>query len=147
MSKRDKRGLGRGLSALMQDIDVGTSPTPNAAPAQDIEGSQPAPARRADTKLPIERIRPNPEQPRRNFTPEALEELAASIKEKGIIQPLIVRADPNHDGDYQMVAGERRWRASQMGIPYITNTSSKHNSTFNSSRFHIIKHSLKLFFF
>ncbi|MGB0352900.1 MAG: ParB/RepB/Spo0J family partition protein [Paracoccaceae bacterium] len=114
MSKRDKRGLGRGLSALMQDIDVGTSPAVNAAPAQDIEGSQPAPVRRADTKLPIERIRPNPEQPRRNFTPEALEELAASIKEKGIIQPLIVRADPNHDGDYQIVAGERRWRASQM---------------------------------
>ncbi|MBF9039500.1 ParB/RepB/Spo0J family partition protein [Rhodobacterales bacterium LSUCC0387] len=114
MSKRDKRGLGRGLSALMQDIDMGMSPAPNAVPAQDVEGSQPAPVRRADTKLPIERIRPNSEQPRRNFTSEALEELAASIKEKGIIQPLIVRADPNHDGDYQIVAGERRWRASQM---------------------------------
>lgn len=114
MSKRDKRGLGRGLSALMQDIDTGKASDPIPSPQGEVAPSGATLSRRADAKLPIERIRPNPDQPRRNFTAEALEELAASIKEKGIIQPLIVRPDPNHDGDYQIVAGERRWRASQM---------------------------------
>ncbi|MCV2876015.1 ParB/RepB/Spo0J family partition protein [Rhodobacteraceae bacterium XHP0102] len=114
MSKRDKRGLGRGLSALMQDIDTGATTDAVAAPKGTAVAGGATTTRRADAKLPIERIRPNPDQPRRNFTPEALEELAASIKEKGIIQPLIVRPDPDHDGDYQIVAGERRWRASQM---------------------------------
>lgn len=114
MSKRDKRGLGRGLSALMQDIDTGATTDAVAAPQGAAVAGGATTTRRADAKLPIERIRPNPDQPRRNFTPEALEELAASIKEKGIIQPLIVRPDPDHDGDYQIVAGERRWRASQM---------------------------------
>jgi len=94
------RGLGRGLSALM--ADVGT------------DSSQPDRPRRADTHIPVERIHPNPDQPRRSFDDTALEELAASIREKGIIQPLIVRPDPAKDGEYQIVAGERRWRASQI---------------------------------
>jgi ParB family chromosome partitioning protein len=59
---------------------------------------------------PIEKIRPNPNQPRKQFAPEKLEELAASIKEKGIIQPLVVT---QKDGYYEIIAGERRWRASQ----------------------------------
>lgn len=64
------------------------------------------------TALPLERIRPNPEQPRRHFDPEALEELARSIRERGLLQPVIVRrAD---EGDYLLVAGERRFRASRM---------------------------------
>jgi len=64
--------------------------------------------------IPIERISPNPEQPRRNFDHAQLEELASSIKAKGILQPLIVRPDPADQARYQIVAGERRWRAAQL---------------------------------
>jgi ParB family chromosome partitioning protein len=64
--------------------------------------------------IPIEKISPNPDQPRRSFDPEKLDDLAASIKEKGIIQPLIVRPKPGTDGAFEIVAGERRWRAAQM---------------------------------
>ena len=98
--KGKSRGLGRGLSALMADV------TEDHAPAKSGE------ARRADMTVPIEKIKPNPDQPRRDFTQDQLEELAASIKEKGVIQPLIVRELST--GDYEIVAGERRWRASQM---------------------------------
>jgi len=97
-----KRGLGRGLSALMADADI-ASP---AAPTADKANSP-------DLLVPIEKLHPNPDQPRRDFSPEDLEELAASIREKGIIQPLLVRNDPQHPGEYQIVAGERRWRAAQ----------------------------------
>ncbi|MEQ5869185.1 ParB/RepB/Spo0J family partition protein [Sagittula sp. NFXS13] len=100
--KDTRRGLGRGLSALMADV----------APAEDT-GPTEAP-RRADRQLPIESLRPNPDQPRRVFTPEHLEDLANSIRTKGVIQPLIVRPDPKAEGMYEIVAGERRWRASQM---------------------------------
>ena len=93
------RGLGRGLSALMADI-----------PAQVTEPSQSAPS---DMRIPIEKIVPNPEQPRRTFDQSALEELANSIRAKGVIQPLIVRKSPDSD-TYEIVAGERRWRASQI---------------------------------
>ncbi len=99
--KKKQRGLGRGLSALMADVTEDTS-------RQDT-GTAP---RRADLVVPIERIEPNPDQPRRDFTPEQLEDLSNSIREKGVIQPLIVRKKA---GDrYEIVAGERRWRASQM---------------------------------
>ncbi|MCX8509617.1 MAG: ParB/RepB/Spo0J family partition protein [Rhodobacteraceae bacterium] len=99
--KNERRGLGRGLSALM--ADVGASP----------ESTDRSP-RRPDMTLPIELIEPNPDQPRRDFPREALEELAASIREKGIIQPLIVRDNPRKSGSYEIVAGERRWRAAQI---------------------------------
>lgn len=97
------RGLGRGLSALMSDVtapvDRGTgAPTPRAP----------------DLMIAIERIEPNPDQPRRYFNEDALNELASSIKEKGVIQPLIVRKSPRDDTKYEIVAGERRWRASQI---------------------------------
>ena len=80
------------------------------------EGPSPAQlrARTPDTHLPIEKLHPNPDQPRRDFVMADLEDLAASIREKGIIQPLLVRRDPGRIGDYQIVAGERRWRAAQM---------------------------------
>jgi len=97
--KNKPRGLGRGLSALMADV--------TAEPAESGEQA----VRRADSQVPIERIRPNPNQPRRTFDPADLEDLAASIKEKGILQPLIVR--PTDGGGYEIVAGERRWRAAQ----------------------------------
>lgn len=104
MSKAQKnRGLGRGLSALMADVAVDEAP----------KGATVDP-RRADMMVPIEKIQPNPEQPRRTFSQEHLDDLAASIKEKGVIQPLIVRPRPGVDGEYEIVAGERRWRASQV---------------------------------
>ncbi|MBD3801957.1 MAG: ParB/RepB/Spo0J family partition protein [Rhodobacteraceae bacterium] len=99
--KREKRGLGRGLSALMADVDLNPR-EPSAAP------------RRAEQYVPVERIEPNPDQPRRDFEPGALEELAASIREKGVIQPLIVRKHPSKPDHFEIVAGERRWRAAQM---------------------------------
>ncbi len=94
----ERRGLGRGLSALMSDIDTG-------------EGQA---ATKAEQRIPIEDIAPNPDQPRRRFDSGDLDDLAASIREKGVIQPLIVRATPNGRARYQIVAGERRWRAAQM---------------------------------
>lgn len=93
------RGLGRGLSALM--ADVGPEPTPES------RGTV-----RPDMVVPIEKVVPNPDQPRRSFTQDQLDDLANSIKAKGIIQPLIVRA--RDGGTFEIVAGERRWRAAQM---------------------------------
>ncbi len=99
---QNRRGLGRGLSALMADV----------APAQDQ--SEASGRRRGDMFVPIERIDANPDQPRRLFRADELEELAASIREKGVLQPLIVRNNPRIPDHYEIVAGERRWRAAQM---------------------------------
>jgi ParB family transcriptional regulator, chromosome partitioning protein len=99
--KTERRGLGRGLSALMADVSI----TPDAA-------GNPSPVRRADNLVPVERLFPNPNQPRHDFAPDALEDLASSIRTKGVIQPLIVRRRGAED--YEIVAGERRWRAAQM---------------------------------
>lgn len=100
-AKPERRGLGRGLSALMADVD--TSPKSAAAEAP----------RKAETFVDIALISPNPDQPRRTFTDDALKELSASIKEKGIIQPLILRKSPRNADGFEIVAGERRWRAAQ----------------------------------
>ncbi|MEM6546707.1 MAG: ParB/RepB/Spo0J family partition protein [Pseudomonadota bacterium] len=102
------KGLGRGLSALLGDIEDGKGGIDTKAPAAFDDKSP-----RDVTSVPIERLRPNPEQPRRDFSDPDLEELATSVRERGIIQPIIVRPDPTHKGDYQIVAGERRWRAAQ----------------------------------
>ncbi|MCB2127727.1 MAG: ParB/RepB/Spo0J family partition protein [Rhodobacteraceae bacterium] len=102
--KPERRGLGRGLSALMADVRL-------SEPAEDAE--EKAAPRRADTRLPVEKLVPNPDQPRRDFSPDALDELAASIASKGVIQPLIVRINPRDSNSYEIVAGERRWRAAQ----------------------------------
>lgn len=91
-----RRGLGRGLSALLADVE----------PEPSVEGPK------SDRLVPIEAVEPNPDQPRKHFHKEALEELAASIGRHGIIQPILVR--PSGDGGYQIVAGERRWRAAQI---------------------------------
>ncbi|THH34648.1 ParB/RepB/Spo0J family partition protein [Aliishimia ponticola] len=100
MSKNEKkRGLGRGLSALMSDVTV------EAASSETV--NQPG----GPQYLPIEFIEPNPDQPRKRFTDGEMSDLVSSIREKGIIQPLIVRQ--MSDTNYQLVAGERRWRAAQ----------------------------------
>lgn len=101
MSER-QRGLGRGLSALLGE---------QAAEAVPVDGST-APA--GVRIVPIESLKPNPDQPRKIFTPEILEELSASIRDKGVLQPILVRSQPGEDGVWQIIAGERRWRASQM---------------------------------
>lgn len=99
-AKNEKRGLGRGLSALMADVHL-------AGP------DQAATPRKAELHLPVDKLEPNPQQPRMDFKREELESLADSIRQKGVIQPLIVRRKPGRDV-YEIVAGERRWRAAQL---------------------------------
>ena len=98
--KNEKRGLGRGLSALMADVHL-AGPDQASAP------------RKAEQHLPIDKLEPNPQQPRLDFKKEELDSLADSIRQKGVIQPLIVRRKPGRD-IYEIVAGERRWRAAQL---------------------------------
>ena len=88
--------LGRGLAALLG--------TPNEAHAESSRGAR---------RTPIEFLRPNPRNPRKRFDDSELDELAASIKERGIIQPVVVRAIPGVTDLYEIIAGERRWRAAQ----------------------------------
>ena len=96
------RGLGRGLSALMSDVSSNSR--------ENIESSQ----NPSNEKLvPVEKIYPNPNQPRKSFQEEKLIELANSIKTKGIVQPLIVRKKKGTKESFEIVAGERRWRAAQ----------------------------------
>ncbi len=99
--KAERRGLGRGLSALMADVNL------------DAQINGGAGARRADLMIPVEKLVPNPLQPRRDFPAEGLQDLAASLRQKGVIQPLIVRPVAGTDR-FEIVAGERRWRAAQM---------------------------------
>jgi ParB family transcriptional regulator, chromosome partitioning protein len=86
-----KRGIGRGLAAILPEAD-------GTAAGELLE-------------LPVDLIKPNPNQPRSSFEPEALAALAASIETSGIVQPLLLRPLP--DGSYELIAGERRWRAAQ----------------------------------
>ena len=95
-----RRGLGRGLSALMGEAAVEQPIDPAAAKSAGVRMMQ------------IAHIQPNPDQPRRHFDETALNELAASIAARGLIQPIVVRPHP-HNSAYQIVAGERRWRAAQ----------------------------------
>ena len=88
---KSKKGLGRGLSSLIGDSDIKNS----------------------NEKIPISSIVPNRNQPRKLFEKESLEELTNSIKERGIIQPLIVRKFGSQDNKYELIAGERRWQAAQ----------------------------------
>jgi ParB family chromosome partitioning protein len=103
MALEGRRGLGRGLSALLDE---------NAAAALE-SGAVPPRAAVGAMDIPIELLRRNPDQPRKVFSEEDLDELAASIREKGVIQPLLVRPLPGAPGEYEIVAGERRWRAAQ----------------------------------
>ena len=103
-----RKALGKGLSSLLPGRSGG-SPAAATAPAPATPVS--APVTEKQTHLPIQAIQPNPLQPRTNFQTEKLEELAASIRANGIIQPIIVR---QRDNGYQIVAGERRWRAARL---------------------------------
>jgi ParB family chromosome partitioning protein len=100
-------GLGRGLAAIL--------PESSAADAGELR------------ELPVELVKPNPSQPRTHFDPTALSALASSIETSGVVQPLLVR--PLHDGSYELIAGERRWRAAQQAglakVPAIVRDSEQ----------------------
>jgi len=96
-----RRGLGRGLSALLGEVEAAEADEAQAAAAGVRE-------------VAIELIQRNPDQPRRTFDQAEIEALSASIKEKGVLQPILVRPMVTAEGEYQIVAGERRWRAAQM---------------------------------
>lgn len=93
---KGKKGLGKGIESLIEDYGM----------PQEIEKTE-----QPDVYLKISQVEPNRRQPRKNFDEDAMEELAESIKQYGIIQPLIVRKKENH---YEIIAGERRWRAAKM---------------------------------
>ena len=98
-SNIQKKGLGRGLSSLMGDVEIPIKENNNKL---------------SDTRIPISKLRANPLQPRRLFNKESINELAASIKSKGLVQPILVRPSEKNPGDYEIIAGERRWRAAQI---------------------------------
>ena len=110
MSEKN-RGLGRGLSALLGDQGT-NSPMTDAVAVAERAAERSADQARG-LEQPIELLVRNPDQPRRLFVESDIDELSASIKEKGILQPLLVRPAPGQAGHYQIVAGERRWRAAQ----------------------------------
>jgi ParB family chromosome partitioning protein len=103
-----KKRLGRGLAALIGEIDQPVSPQVKSSVL-------------ADRMVPIEHVTRNPRNPRRNFAPSDLEDLSRSIRQHGVVQPVVVRTAA--EGRYEIIAGERRWRASQMAglveIPVI----------------------------
>ncbi|MEE8273981.1 MAG: ParB/RepB/Spo0J family partition protein, partial [Alphaproteobacteria bacterium] len=94
-----RRGLAKGLSALLGEAAPDTGGAPGEAGPQSV---------------PIEFLRPNRFQPRRRFDEADIRGLADSVREKGILQPLVVRSDPEITGSYEIVVGERRWRAAQL---------------------------------
>ena len=96
MTKQKTGGLGRGLGSILPDIDLEA-----VKPAADTIGT-----------VPVDKVTPNPYQPRKEFDKEALEELAQSIRQQGVITPITVRRMP--DGTYQLIAGERRTKAARM---------------------------------
>ena len=117
---KETNRLGRGLSSLLGEVpiapasgdisDTGSRPVPEStqnAPAAGLSRGQ-------VRQLPIEWINPGPWQPRRQFDKEALRELATSIKERGLIQPILVRENSQKPSRYELIAGERRWRAAQI---------------------------------
>ena len=124
----ERRGLGRGLGELFQRTDVPASapPTEDVAPREPLV---PVPSGSSYADLPLDAIVPNPRQPRTVFDGDALEELVDSIREVGLLQPVVVR--PLGDDTYELVMGERRWRASQLAetgtIPAIVRPTEDHD--------------------
>ena len=90
--------LGRGLAALIGDVGAEATTSDRA---------------RAQRRVPIEFLKPNPRNPRRNFSDTELDELASSIRERGIVQPIVVRPARGYADTFEIIAGERRWRAAQ----------------------------------
>ena len=104
-----RKNLGRGLNALFGEQDE----TPSSPPSStETEGKVDAPVNYVSVDL----LSPSQLQPRKHFDASALKELASSISEKGVLQPLLVRPNSNKPGHYEIIAGERRWRASQQAL-------------------------------
>ena len=126
MTQPKRRGLGRGLDALLKSTALPVDELPEEIPSTTGPASVPDASRGSGVLwVDSDSIRPNPYQPRQVFAAEALEELAASIRSHGIIQPLLVV--PGDDG-YTLIAGERRWQASRMAglsqVPVVTRQAS-----------------------
>ena len=98
-SSISKKGLGRGLSSLMGDAK-------NISIQKETSNQE--------TKISIANLKPSPSQPRRLFDKNSINELAESIRSKGLVQPILVRPSPSETGTYEIIAGERRWRAAQI---------------------------------
>ena len=111
IKKLPERGLGRGLSSLLGDQGVKAA---TKAGVKTASTEKPALNPLGLREIPVEWINIGPWQPRRIFDKTSLEELAASIKQKGIVQPLLLRPNPENNSRFQLVAGERRWRAAQL---------------------------------
>ena len=108
MAEEKKRGLGMGLSALLGE-DTADSPVSKEAPTSEHSS-----AGNGTQSIPVEFLHPGRYQPRHVMDQKDLEELASSIKAKGVLQPLLVRPHPDIEGQFEIIAGERRWRASQL---------------------------------
>lgn len=121
MDKNPKR-LGRGLSSLISIAEPPQTPTAPVSAAAPSTASEPP-----SHEIPVDRIRPNPFQPRQEMRPDELRQLAESIRNTGLIQPIVVR--PKDKGIYEIIAGERRWRAAQMAgmtrIPAVVREASE----------------------
>lgn len=104
-----RNALGRGLGALLPGAGPQSAPPPPAAPVEALDTE--APRETGPAEIPLDRIDPNPEQPRRVFAQEQIDSLAASIRIHGVLQPVVVR--PAGDR-YELIVGERRWRASRL---------------------------------
>jgi hypothetical protein len=122
----ERRGLGRGLGELFQRTDVPPAEpmTEEQAPAAPLV---PVPVGSSYADLPLDAIVPNPRQPRSVFDGDALDELVDSIREVGLLQPVVVR--PLGDDTYELVMGERRWRASQLGPEPSPRSSARPRTT------------------
>ncbi len=110
MAEAPRRGLGRGLAALLGEAET------LAAPGRAASGAEPravAGLEGPPTHAPVELLRRNPDQPRRKFGDAELQELTDSVRQRGVLQPILVRPAPGAPGEWQIVAGERRWRAAQ----------------------------------
>jgi ParB family chromosome partitioning protein len=130
-----KGGLGRGIGALIP------TPEPGAARPVDVffGGTSPKDENLALVQVPgasfavldLDQIQPNHNQPRTEFEPAAMEELVHSIREFGVLQPIVVRSLPNESGKYELIMGERRWRASRLAgktnIPVVIRETSDEN--------------------
>jgi ParB family chromosome partitioning protein len=124
----ERRGLGRGLGELFQRTDLPAA-EPSTAAGPPATPLVPVPSGSSYADLPLDAIVPNPRQPRTVFDGDALEELVDSIREVGLLQPVVVR--PLGDDRYELVMGERRWRASQLAgsatIPAIVRPTEDHD--------------------
>lgn len=105
-----RRGLGRGLSALLGEATADVAVSAAASSSTSPRGPQ---------TLPVENVRPGRFQPRHRFDPEGITDLIESVREKGILQPILVRPHPDKAGDYEIIAGERRWRAAQAASLHV----------------------------